>query len=763
MDRSSGSQADTLAASGGSPTTVVHRICTLCEATCGIRVQLRDDRVFRIDGDRDDPFSRGHLCPKAHALIELQADPDRLRRPMRRTASGFEAIDWESALDLAAERLGQIRDAHGPHAIALYRGNPTTHDAQSLLYWSVLQTAIPTRSQFSAGSIDTWPRWVQAGLMYGGFLNTPVPDVDHCEHLLIVGANPVTSNGSLMTAPGIKKRLAAIRSRGGRIVVIDPRRSETAAIADEHHFVRPGTDAALLLAMVQVLFEEDLVRLGAAEAHVAGLDRVAELAADYRPDRVAAFCGIDADTIRRLTRDLARSRRAIVYGRMGASVQAFGTLAHWAIDLLNILTGNLDRPGGVLFPRPAASLAFAGPDPTEGFEIGRLRSPVSGHAEVLGEWPLAAFAEEIESTRDDRIRALAIIAGNPASSAPNADRIDRALERLDFIVAFDFYVNETTRHADLILPPTAPLEHETYDLALLHFAVRNVAKWSPAAIDPEPGRRETWQALLGLAKRLMGLASLDETQADALVLQQLIPRVLARSRFAGQIEAAEITAALGSEPGPRRLIDLLLRLGDYGDGFGRVPDGLTVARLERSPHGLDLGPLQATLPASIETRSGRIELAPPAILADLPRLDEAIAARPDERLSLIGRRDLRSMNSWLHNLPSMSKGRERCTLLISPADAERRGLTTGDTAEIKSRVGALVAPVEVSAEIAPGVVSLPHGWGHDLPGVVLAVARDRPGVNANRLVDDRPVDVPSGTSVLNGVPVEVTRAQPGPV
>ncbi len=744
--------------------TIVHRVCTLCEATCGIRVHTRPlpsgkgpAEILRVEGDPDDPFSRGHICPKAHSLIELQADPDRLRTPMKRTAEGFEPIGWDEALDLAAAGLAAVRDAHGVDAVALYRGNPTTHDAQSLLYWNALQTALPTRSQFSAGSLDTWPRWVQAGLMYGGFLKTPVPDLERCETLLMLGANPVASNGSLMTAPGIKKRLEALRARGGRLIVVDPRRTETAAIADLHLPIRPGGDAAFLLAMVHVLFDEDLVSLGRAEAYVDGLDRVRTVAAAYVPESVAGVVGIEAETIRQVARQLAAAPRAVVYGRMGTSVQRFGTLAHWAIDLLNILTGNLDREGGVLFPTPAVSLGFAGPSQASGFEIGRVTSPVSGYDEVLGEWPMAAFAEEIESEREDRIRALAIIAGNPVASAPNAERVDAALERLEFMVAFDYYVNETTRHADLILPPTSPLEHETYDIALLHFAVENVAKWSPAAVEADADMRETWQTLLGLTKRLLGLAELSDEAVDGIVVSQLVPRVLDRSRFKGRLEPETIVERLGDAPGPRRLIDLLLRLGAYGDGFGLEADGLTIERLEAEPHGVSLGRLEPRLPEVLETPNGRIDLAPETITNDLRRLDAWIAAGPDARLQLIGRRHIRSMNSWLHNLPSLVKGRERCTLWIAPDDAKRRGLSTGDRAEMKTATGSLTVPVEIKSEMSPGVVSLPHGWGHDRPGVRLSVATARPGVNTNVLLDDRLVDAPSGTSVLNGVPVEVTR------
>ncbi|MBK7951352.1 MAG: molybdopterin-dependent oxidoreductase [Deltaproteobacteria bacterium] len=738
--------------------SLTHRACTLCEATCGIRVTTEGRRVLRIEGDPDDPFSRGHVCPKAHALGEIQSDPDRLRTPVRRTPAGFVPIGWDEALDLAAERLGAIRAAHGVDSIALYRGNPTVHDAQSLLYWNVLQKALPTRSQFSAGSLDTWPRWVQAGLMYGGFLHTPIPDLERCDYLLILGANPLVSNGSLMTAPGIKKRLQALRARGGKLVVVDPRRSETAEIADLHLAIRPGGDAAFVLALLHVVFAEDRIALGACAGRIAGLERVREIVSCYAPERVAAACGLDAGTIRRVAREFASAPRAAAYGRMGASVQRFGTLAHWAIDLLDITTGNLDREGGVLFPKPAVSLAFVGPKPGEPTPLGRAKSPVGGFDEILGEWPMAAFAEEIESTRADRIRALVMIAGNPALSAPNAARIERALERLEFMVAFDYYVNESTRYADLILPPTAVLENESYDVALLHFAVENVAKWSPAALAPEPGMRPIWRTLLGLSKRLMGLGALGDEQVDGLVVRQLAPALLEQSPFAGRLGLDAIVAALGDAPGPRRLVDLMLRLGQAGDGFGLVPGGLSLARLEASPHGLELGRLAPSLPESIRTPSGRIELAPERIVADLPRLDAWLAAGPEPALALIGRRDIRSMNSWLHNLPSMAKGRDRCTLEVSPADAARLGLREGEGARIESRIGTLVAPVAISDRMLPGVVSLPHGFGHDRPDTRLSVAARRPGVNANRVVDDALVDGPSGTSVLNGIPVRVSPA-----
>ena len=731
----------------------VHRVCTLCEATCGLAIEIEGRRVLAIRGDLDDPFSRGHMCAKAPALADLHADPDRLRRPLKRMGTGFEETSWEEAFELAAEGLLAVAKRGGADAIALYRGNPAIHDLASTLYFIVLQRALGTRNRFSAGSLDTWPRYVQVSSMFGGMLHIPVPDLDRTRYLLVVGANPVVSNGSLMTAPDVRGRLKALRGRGGKLVVIDPRRSETADLADEHHWIRPGADAALLLAMIRTLFDEGRVDLGRCADFASGLDAVRERVGRYTPESVAPRCGIDAGTIRRLARELAEAEAAVAYGRMGTCCQRFGTLACWAIDLLNLLTGNLDRPGGAMFARAAAPLDFAFAQGGEGIRFGRHRSRVSGYDEIFGELPVAALAEEIETEGDGQVRALVTYSGNPVVSAPDSDRLDAALDSLEFMVSIDFYVNETTRHADVILPPAGPLENDTYDLSLYNLAIRNVAKWSPAAFEVEPGGLRVWEIVLDLAGRIMGLGHLETRQLDDLVLRQVATMALAGSPFADRLES--VVEALGRQPGPARLLDLLLRLGPYGDGFGDAPAGLTLARLAGHEHGLDLGPLEPALPGKLATASGRIELAPPRILGDLPRLDAWLEAEPGASFTLIGRRDPRSMNSWLHNSERLLRGRERCTVHIHPDDARRLGLRDGDAARLSTETGELIAPVELSERIMPGVVSLPHGWGHDLPGVRLGVASRRPGVNTNRLLAAREVDAPSGASVLNGVPVAV--------
>jgi anaerobic selenocysteine-containing dehydrogenase len=734
---------------------LVHRTCTICEATCGIRVELAGREIRRVSGDPQDPFSRGHVCPKAVAMRGLQEDPDRLRGPLVRKQGELVPASWDEALGRAAEGLLRAKQAGGANAVALYRGNPGIHDAGTLLSTNVLATALGTRQSFSASPLDTWPRFVQCTEMYGSPVRIPVPDVDRTAYWLIVGANPAVSQGSILTAPGIANRLRAIQARGGKVVVIDPRRSETAALADEHHFVTPGTDAALLLAMAHVLFAEGRVRLRNADGHVAGLAELRACVEPFAPERVAGPCGIPAGTIRRLARELAAAPSAVVYGRMGTSVQAFGTLASWAIDVLTILTGNLDRPGGALWARPAVGLHFAFEAGGVPVALGRWRSRATGREERFGDLPTPAFAEEIETPGEGQVRALVTVAGNPLNTAPNPARLERALGSLEFFVALDGYVNETTRFADVILPPSGPLERNHYDVLLMHVAVRNVAKWSPAALEPEPGARSGWETALELSRRLMGLTQLAPAAFDALVLRQLVAPALAASRFADTLSVDELAEAVGKEPGVERVVDALLRIGPYGDGCGRNPGGLTLAQVKAAEHGIDLGPLEPQLPGALVTASGKVELAPKRMRADLPRLEAFLARVAEAPLRLINRRDARSMNSWLHNLPALAKGRERCTLQIHPRDAARRDIADGARVRLVGPVGRLEASAEITDAVMPGVVSLPHGFGHRGDGARLRVAMQRPGANVNEVSDDLAFDEASGAGALFGQPVEV--------
>ena len=738
---------------------VVYRACPLCEATCGIAVEVdrAAGRVLTVRGDPDDPFSRGYICPKAYGLKGLQEDPDRLRRPLRRSGSEWHEIGWEEAFDLVASRLREVRDTHGAEALGSYVGNPNAHDIGSSIYLPALLRGLGSRKRFSASSVDQLPKMISSCAMYGAPLAIPIPDVDRTDHMLILGANPLASNGSLMTAPDLPGRLKKLRERGGRLVVVDPRRNETARIADEHLFIRPGSDAFLLFSMVHTLFAEDLLRLERLEGIARGVETVRTLAKDFAPEATAAATGIDAETVRRLTREFAAAERAVCYGRIGTCTQEFGTLASWLVDVLTALTGNLDRPGGAMFPRAATGAAAEAPRRRGHLPYARWRSSVRDLPEFLGELPVAALAEEIDGAGEQRIRAMLTVAGNPVLSTPNGARLARAFESLEFMASVDIYLNETTRFADVILPPTSPLERSNYDLAFTQLSVRNVAKFSPPALDPPDDSRDQWEILAEIAGRVNGA---DAAAVDELVLSSLLASTVGSEGTAcPDVGESEARAMLGDEPGPERILDLMLRAGPYGDRFDDSRDGLSLARLRQAEHGVDLGALEPRLPGMLATESGAVELAPELIVADVERLRGALRARRrDDGLVLVGRRHVRSNNSWMGNITSLAKGRERCTLLVHPRDAERLGLRDGQPARVRSRVGELQAPVVVSDEMMPGVVSLPHGFGHDAEGARLGVARQHAGTNSNLLTDEHAVDELSGNGVLNGIPVEVVPA-----
>ena len=742
--------------------------CPFCEATCGLAVSVRGEQVVKVRGDAEDVFSHGFLCPKGVALADLHEDPDRLRTPLLRGADGeLRPASWDEAFAFIGERLGPLMEAHGRDAVAVYIGNPAAHGIAPLLYGRVLLKALGTRSIFSASTVDQRPKEIASGLMYGGGLSIAIPDVDRTQHLLMLGANPLASNGSLMTAPDMRGRLKALRARGGKLVVVDPRRSRTAEAADEHHPIRPGTDAQLLFALVHVLFDEGLTAPGRLAGLADGFDAVRELAQPFTPEAAARACGIDAGEIRRMARELATAESAAVYGRIGTTTQEFGTLASWLVDVICVLTGNLDRPGGAMFPRAAAGQrnSSGAPGRGRGVEIGRWHSRVRGLPESFGELPVAALGEEIETPGDGQVRALITLAGNPARSTPNSGRLEAALESLDLYVAVDIYVNETTRHADVILPAPSPLQRSHYDLAFYQLSVRNIANYSPPVLAPDPDVPDEWATLL----RLVAIAAGQPVPADVEPLDRLVAGELLRREVASEhspVHGRDVDELLGElDPlrGPERLLEILLRTGPYGDGFGARAEGLTLAALQAAPHGVDLGPLEPRLPDALRTPSGRIELAPAPIVADVPRLREALA-RPldDEALVLVGRRQLRSNNSWMHNLELLVSGPERCTLHVHPDDAARLGLADGERARVRNRVGELEATVEVTDAVMRGVVSLPHGWGHDAPGSRLGVAVEHAGVNSNALADEALVDALSGNAVLNGIPVAVAPV-PAPV
>jgi len=739
------------------------RTCPLCEATCGLEITTRGDEVVRIRGDRDDVFSHGFICPKGSTLKQLHTDPDRLRSAQIRTGDDpatatWADVGWDEAFAEIERRLMPIIEEHGRDAVAVYLGNPTVHNLGAGIYARALLTALGTTNIYSASTVDQMPRHVSCGGMYGSPDAIPVPDLDRTDHLLMLGANPYESNGSLCTAPDFPGRLEAIRERGGKVVVVDPRLTKTAKNADEHIPIRPGTDGHLLLAMVHVLFAEDLVAAELDPAVFAGIDAVRDAVEPFSPEAVADHTGIDADTIRRMAREVAAAPRAAVYGRIGTNTVAFGSVSSWAADLVTILTGNLDRPGGLMFPLAATSAKGSGKG--RGFATGRSTSRVKGHPEVRSEFPIATLADEIETPGDGQVRALITVGGNPARSAPNSARLDAALASLELMVSVDPYRNETTKHADVVLPPPDALEKSHYDLAFTTLSVRNVANYSPAVFEPDPAVAMPEHSILA---RLALIVSGQGADADpALIDWLLLDRVLGRATRPGGVAEGRTTADLADElvatDGPERVVEAMVRTGAYGDGFGTDPDGLTFQSLLDAPHGLDLGPLEPRLPEVLKTPTGQVELAPPSFVADIPRMLDALAAHRNGDLTLIGRRHVRSNNSWMHNVDVLVKGKDRCTLQIHPDDAGRLGLTDGGQAQVTSRVGKVVAPVEVTDEILAGVVSLPHGWGHDDPGTLMAVAAAHAGVNTNVLTDDGALDPLSGNAVLNGVPVTVAPA-----
>ena len=737
-----------------------HRTCPFCEATCGLEIETEGRDVVAVRGDERDVFSRGFICPKAYGIKQLHEDPDRLTTPLIRRDGELAEASWDEAFEEIDRRLSPILAEHGRNSVAVYLGNPNAHNLSAVLYAPALMRLLGSQNIYSASTVDQMPKQVSAGHMFGTMLSVPVPDVDRCEHLLLLGANPLVSNGSLLTAPDMRGRLRAIRERGGKVVVVDPRRTRTAEEADEHHFIRPGADALLLAAMACTLVEEGLDDPGELATHVAGLNELRELVSEFTPDSVAGGCGIEAGEIRRMARELAAAERGAVYARIGTCTQEFGTLASWLVDVLNVLTGNLDREGGAMFTRAAAgqrNSSGAGGS-GKGVRFGRWASRVRGLPESYGELPVAALAEEIDTPGEDQVRALVTIAGNPLVSTPNSERLTRAVGGLEFMLAIDIYVNETTRHADVILPGPEPLEKSHYDIALYQLAARNIANYSPPVL--EPSVPPEWRTYLRLAGIVTGQGpDADVDALDSMVIQTLVQRELAgpASRVAGR-DAAELLEALEPRRGPERILDLMIRVGPYGDAFGDDPDGLTLDVLEQHPHGIDLGPLEPRLPDVLRTPSGKVELTPGPIVADLERLRAAVTRRRNGEMVLIGRRQLRSNNSWMHNLPALVKGRDRCTLHIHPDDAARLGLADGGRALVRSSTGQVEAPVELTDGIMPGVISIPHGWGHDEDGMRMGVASAHAGVNSNVLADESVVDPLSGNAVLNGIPVEVAAA-----
>jgi len=715
--------------------------CTLCEAMCGIKVATKGRQILSIKGDKDNPFSQGHICPKASALKDLYDDPDRLKRPVKRVGDNWQEITWEDAFDLVANKLHGIQQEHGEDGVGVYLGNPNAHNMGSILFGPYFYRALKTHNRYSATSVDQLPHHIISRRLFGHMSQIPIPDIDHTQHFMIIGGNPLASNGSIMTVPNVKKRLKGIQKRGGKVVVIDPKRSETADLSCEHHFIRPGSDVLLLLAMLHVLFEKQLHSVEALLPYAEDIMEVEHYVRNFSPEKVSEKTGIQASQIIQLVTDFCEAESAVCYGRMGTSVQAFGTLTQYLIMLFNILTGNLDKRGGMMFSQPAAdTLPVAGKG-----SLGTFTSRVRGLPAFAGEYPVACLAEEILTPGEGQIKAMVIGAGNPVVTTPNAEQLDKAFAQLDFMVAVDFYITETSRHADVILPPVTALERDHYDIVFHNFAVRNFAKYSEAVVDTDADQLTDWQIYLSLAERIDKLNGRSTAHYAALWSKQ-----------------------------PKGVVDDLLQTGLYGDKRGAFQSGsngsdtekegstahgLTLKKLKANPHGIDLGPLQPSLPFALFHENKKINLNFDYFMADIDRVnahffDKQSHAHP---LVLIGRRHIKTNNSWLHNSPRMVKGNNRCTMQLHPDDGAKYGINNGDEVKVKSRVGELTIEAEITDAIMPGVVSIPHGWGHNKKGIKLSVASQHPGVNTNILTDHMQVDELSGNAVLNGVPVELEK------
>jgi anaerobic selenocysteine-containing dehydrogenase len=733
--------------STGGNSSIHYRACNLCEAICGIEITVQAGQRMDIRGDKDDPLSQGYICPKAVALQDLHYDKDRLRYPVRRTNHGWQRIGWDEAFDEVTQNLKRIHATHGRNSIATYLGNPTVHNYGALLFAPGFIRSLHTRNRFSATSVDQLAHHLAAYLMFGHQLLLPVPDLDRTDFFLILGANPAVSNGSMMTAPGMSRRLQDIQKRGGKVILIDPRFTETARLADRHLFIKPGTDVLLLLALLHVVFDEGLTRVGPMAAFTKGVDVIGNLVAEFAPEKVASITGIDSNQIRVLAKEFAAAESAVCYGRVGVSTQEFGGVCQWLINVLNIVTGNLDRPGGAMFTLPAFDPLTAPEGLAPRGSFARWHSRVRKLPEFAGELPVVTLAEEILTEGPGQVKALVTSAGNPVLSTPNGREMDRALAGLEFMVSIDPYINETTRHAHIILPPSSSLERTHYDVAFHVLAVRNTTRFSPALFQPDAETRHDWEIFVELQTRMEH--------------QGLFGRV--KRKFIKQFF------------GPERILDLGLRFGPYGAGVKPFSRGLTLRKLKEAAHGIDLGPLSSCLPRRLRTDDKRIELAPEVLVKDVERVKAnlldwdrgRLARQPSSPSSpggshdsngdllLIGRRQLRSNNSWMHNSQRLLRGKPQCTILMHPADAAKRHLRTGQIVSVRSRVGSVEVPIEISEEVMPGVVSIPHGWGHDRMGIQLEVAQQHAGESINDLTDNLSIDVLCGTAAFNGTSVAV--------
>lgn len=722
------------------------RTCPLCEGMCGIDVSVEGDRVTMVRPNKANVWSKGHICPKGTTLGDLHHDPNRLRVPMIREGTRWREASWEEAFAHAENLARKVREKYGQSAFASFGGNMSGKGFASGRYMLLLYRLARFAQSFSSSSVDQLPKNVSSYLLYGNMWRIPIPDVDRTDLFVILGANPAESKGSIFSHRDVMGAIRGVRARGGKVVVVDPVRTRTAAAADEWVPLRPGSDAAFLLAIVHVLFAEDRVRLGHLAPLISGVETLRDVAAAFPPECVARFCGVDASVIRTLALKIADARAAAIYGRIGTCTQAFGTLASWLVDAIAILTGNLDSPGGSMWSTQVAPHLDLAPPYASGGSVTGKPSRVRGVLAILGQYPASCLAEEIDTPGDGQIHGLMTLGANPVLSVPGSTRLDAALEQLECMISIDIYINETTRHAHVIFPSPSLLEQPHWDIWAWPWALTSGGHYSPALFE-QGDRPPEWHVMARVGAIMGGvdipdLDALDDEFFGAMCDQAGIDRQVAFDALATN--------------GPERILDLCIRSGPFGDRFGANPAGLTLDDFKAAPDGILLGPAVPLGARAVTTPTGKIELAHPHFLADLPRLKAALD-ETDAGLVLVSRRHLRSLNSWMHNLDTLVKGKERCTLQIHSQDAVHLDLATGDSCEVTSQGGTVIAPVEVTDDIMPGVVSLPHGWGHGRRGARLDIARLHVGTNINELSPADMIDTASGNAVLNGIPVTVRR------
>jgi anaerobic selenocysteine-containing dehydrogenase len=724
-----------------------YRTCHLCETMCGIAVEHDGEKILAIRGDKDDVLSQGNICPKATGLQDIHTDPDRLRKPQKRLRKNpgsrsfddeWVDVEWEGAFDFVAKQLSSIQREFGTESVGSYCGRSTAHNIGALLAVDPLRRIVGSKHVYTGSTVDQMPHNFVWHHMLGHQFFGTVPDINRTRYYLMLGTNPKLSNGAMMsTGANTYKKLDEIRARGGKTVLIDPRRTESAPYVDEHHFIRPNTDALFLLGLIQTIFARGLATPGRLGPHIDGWDEIEPMAAQFDMDRISLVTGIAREDIERIAVEFASAKGAVCYGRTGVSMVEFGGLCQWLMQVINVITGNMDEEGGMMFPLTAIDslgLAHSSWD--------RYRSRVSGRPEFSGELPMAVMAEEILTPGEGQLRGLIAIAGNPVLSMADGTRTEEALQHLQFMVSVDYYLNETSRFADIILPPVGPFEKSHYDLFYHLYDTINWSKYAPPLFTPEEPAHTDLEILTEILKRLA------IERAGSPIKRWLYRRI-------GDLVSRFVTV--------ERVLALGLRFGPYGKGLNPFKrDALCLKKLEDSPHGVFLGNLERCLPQRLFTPDKKIHLAPRVLLDDLPRLraryfeggEEALQADSEFDLKIISRLTNRTLG-WMHHSPRLVKGGNPCRLTIHPEDAAARDIEADSLVRVSSRRSSIELPVTISSDIMPGVVCMPHLWGHDRAGTRQRVANGTPGVSMNDLTDVSVIDELTGNAVVNGVPVRV--------